>query len=323
MKINPILSKELKLNARTIKLPLVLMVYNLVLSCVAILSLSGIQSQYESGFTVEYGELIGIFQILGWIQCVLVCFMVPILTASSIAGERERQTLDIMLSTSIRPFQIVLGKLMASMCTVCILVISSIPILSTAFIFGGVDWKYMLYFLFIIISIGIYAGSAGIFFSTLVKKTPVAIGLTFLFLIFVIVGTMFILPMIDHLWRAFFYDSVNDGYIGTPPDIRWGSLVLLVNPMVLFFDFMEKSSGGAGVSALLPELFGVSVGGRIDTFAEQKWLAVSVIVQLFIAFCFLIISSWVLNPLRSRRPKKEKQYFKKKRRDRVKKEKNS
>lgn len=323
MKINPILSKELKLNARTIKLPLVLMVYNLVLSCVSILSLSGIQRQYESGFTVEYGELIGIFQVLGWIQCVLVCFMVPIFTASSITGERERQTLDIMLSTSIRPFQIVSGKLMASMCTVCILVISSIPILSTAFIFGGMDWEYMLYFLLLIIVIGIYAGSAGIFFSTLVKKTPVAIGLTFLFLIFVIVGTIFILPMIDHLWKAFFYDSVNNGYIGTPPDIRWGALGLLVNPMILFFDFMEKSSGGAGVSALLPELFGVSVGGRIDAFAEQSWLAVSIIVQLCIAFSFLIISSWILNPLRSGRRKKEKQNFKRKRRDTVKKGKNS
>ena len=304
MKINPILSKELKLNARTVKLPLILMLYNLVLSCVAILYLAGIQNQYESGYAIEYGDLLQIFKILGWIQCILVAFTIAVLTASSVAGEREKQTLDIMLTTAISPFKIVLGKLEAALGLVCILIISSLPILSISFIFGGMDWQYMLYFLLIIIVIGILVGSVGLFFSSMVKKTPVAIVLTFLLGIFIIGGTLGLLPIFDSFWRDFHYDNVNGGYLGTPPDIRWGALLLLMNPGTLIFDFMQKSSGAAGIEEILPSLFHVAYNGRLCTFAEQWWIPASIVVQLGIASLFLLGASWAIDPLRHGKRKK-------------------
>lgn len=304
MWMNPILRNELKLNARTLRLPLVLMLYNLVLSCVAILSIASLRNQYEAGYPIQYEDIMEIFKILGWIQCILVCFMVPILTASAIAGEREKQTLDIMLTTSIRPFRIVLGKLLASMCTVCILVISSIPILSVAFLFGGMDWKDMLKFLLVIIAISIFVGSIGIFFSSLVKKTPIAIVLSFAVLGIFVFGTIFFFQIIDHIYRTLSYDVMSNDM--KQLDISGTSLFMLMNPIIFFFDFMEKSAGGVGIAENLTTWFRVSSTGSLYEFAEKWWMPVSLLVQVGLAIFFLIGASLLINPLKFQRKGKRK-----------------
>ncbi len=302
MQMNPILRNELKLHARTVRLPIILMIYNLVLSCVAVLFMASIQNQYQSGYPIQYDELMEIFTILGWIQCVLVCFMVPILTASAIAGEREKQTLDIMLTTSISPFSIILGKLVAAMCTVCILVLSSVPILSISFLFGGMSWKDMIAFLFVVIAIGVFVGSIGLFFSSLVKKTPVAIVLTFLVLGIVIIGTVAFFPIANAIYETITYDRIE----GTMKSLEfgWASLLMIVNPVVLFLDFMEKSSGRIGVANYFNSWFGVASSSDIYTFAEHWWIVVSLLIQIGLALLFLMGAAFFINPLKGKKRKK-------------------
>ena len=302
MQMNPILRNELKLHARTVRLPIILVIYNLVLSCVAVLFMASIQNQYQSGYPIQYDELMEIFTILGWIQCVLVCFMVPILTASAIAGEREKQTLDIMLTTSISPFSIILGKLVAAMCTVCILVLSSVPILSISFLFGGMSWKDMIAFLFVVIAIGVFVGSIGLFFSSLVKKTPVAIVLTFLVLGIVIIGTVAFFPIANAIYETITYDKIE----GTMKSLEfgWASLLMIVNPVVLFLDFMEKSSGRIGVANYFNSWFGVASSSDIYTFAEHWWIVVSLLIQIGLALLFLMGAAFFINPLKGKKRKK-------------------
>lgn len=302
MQMNPILRNELKLHARTVRLPIILVIYNLVLSCVAVLFMASIQNQYQSGYPIQYDELMEIFTILGWIQCVLVCFMVPILTASAIAGEREKQTLDIMLTTSISPFSIILGKLVAAMCTVCILVLSSVPILSISFLFGGMSWKDMIAFLFVVIAIGVFVGSIGLFFSSLVKKTPVAIVLTFLVLGIVIIGTIAFFPIANAIYETITYDRIE----GTMKSLEfgWASLLMIVNPVVLFLDFMEKSSGRIGVANYFNSWFGVASSSDIYTFAEHWWIVVSLLIQIGLALLFLMGAAFFINPLKGKKRKK-------------------
>lgn len=302
MQMNPILRNELKLHARTVRLPIILVIYNLVLSCVAVLLMASIQNQYQSGYPIQYDELMEIFTILGWIQCVLVCFMVPILTASAIAGEREKQTLDLMLTTSISPFSIILGKLVAAMCTVCILVLSSVPILSISFLFGGMSWKDMIAFLFVVIAIGVFVGSIGLFFSSLVKKTPVAIVLTFLVLGIVMIGTVAFFPIANAIYETITYDKIE----GTMKSLEfgWASLLMIVNPVVLFLDFMEKSSGRIGVANYFNSWFGVASSSDIYTFAEHWWIVVSLLIQIGLALLFLMGAAFFINPLKGKKRKK-------------------
>ena len=296
--MNPILRNELKLNGRTIRVPIILMLYNLVLSCVAVLSIASMHNEFEAGYIIRYTDLIQIFKILGWIQLILVCLTVPVLTASSIAGEREKQTLDIMLTTSVRPFDIVFGKLMGSICTVCLLVVSSIPILSMAFVFGGMDWNDIIYFILIIISISIFVGSIGIFFSSLVKKTPTAIVLTVLFLGILVIGTVLFFPIIQSIYETVTYNA-NTNSVGKL-DISSGGILMICNPIILFYDFMEKSMGAEGVTNYLSSLFDVQTTSLLYTFAQEWWIVASLIVQLGCSLLLLVGASFFLHPLKRR-----------------------
>ena len=134
LKMNPILKKELVVSSRSIKMSMALM-------CVCgMLTLIVIAVLFSSGsfrYSYDYSSLIMLFPVLGIAECALISFMVPIITASSISGERERQTLDILLTTPISTFSIAMGKLNSAMAVVLMYVVTSIPFISIAFVLGG------------------------------------------------------------------------------------------------------------------------------------------------------------------------------------------
>jgi ABC-type transport system involved in multi-copper enzyme maturation permease subunit len=56
--------------------------------------------------------------LVGWYFCYVVLFNVlvgPVFSAGSVTGERERQTLDLLLTTIITPWQILSGKLISGL----------------------------------------------------------------------------------------------------------------------------------------------------------------------------------------------------------------
>ncbi|MFQ9208670.1 MAG: ABC transporter permease [Clostridium fessum] len=61
----------------------------------------------------------------------------PALTASSISGERERQTLELMLTTTMEPRDMVLGKLASSLVTMLVLAVSALPVQALVFVYGA------------------------------------------------------------------------------------------------------------------------------------------------------------------------------------------
>src|SRR5205085_1190966 len=64
------------------------------------------------------------------IQYGAVYLLVPLFVAPVIAAERERKTLDLVLTTSLRDRQIVLGKLASRLAVVALLVLAGLPLLS-------------------------------------------------------------------------------------------------------------------------------------------------------------------------------------------------
>ena len=53
----------------------------------------------------------------------LICLLAPALTADLISGERERQTLDLLLVTPLSRRQIVVGKLVAALGSLMLLIV--------------------------------------------------------------------------------------------------------------------------------------------------------------------------------------------------------
>ena len=73
------------------------------------------------------------------IEVVLLCLFVPSAAGGSIAGERERQTLDILLSSRMTVREIVTGKLLSCISMAMLLVVTSIPILAVTSMYGGMQ----------------------------------------------------------------------------------------------------------------------------------------------------------------------------------------
>jgi ABC-type Na+ efflux pump permease subunit len=72
-------------------------------------------------------------------QIAVVVLLTPAFTASAIAEEKERKTLEFLLATDLRNREIVLSKLASRYCNLALLVMTGLPILSLTQFMGGVD----------------------------------------------------------------------------------------------------------------------------------------------------------------------------------------
>src|SRR5579884_1675918 len=79
-----------------------------------------------------------IFDTLAGFQLALLVFLVPAFSSGLIAGERERQTFDLLLCTGLSAISIVAGKFVATLGFVLLLLWASVPVFSLVFLFGGV-----------------------------------------------------------------------------------------------------------------------------------------------------------------------------------------
>ena len=300
MRLNPILKKELQLGSRSVKLPLALMLYNVVLSIIVVSVLAGISFSSLDGGGVNFKILITLFPIITWVQCLFILLIIPIITAGSIAGERERQTLDIMLTTPVSLKRIVRGKLMASISTILMFVISSVPVMAMAFFLGGMNWFALLGFIGIIIVISINVGSIGIFCSSLFKKTILSIVVTFIIEAAILIAPLMLTGIVvtgmSIVQNVASNGYVTDYYYGMAPFLMIGS------PIVMFFDYIQYVMQ----YPTLGELFGKSTKtfGVVLPVISKVWVPIAVVVNLAISWLFLKLAEMKLNPLKKSRKEK-------------------
>lgn len=297
MRTNPIIKKELMLGARSIKLPIALMFYSGTMAAISMLILMSSThfSEIESGYywgrnLVDFDGLVTGFIALAIIQLVMICIIIPELTASSIAGERERQTLDIMLTAPISPFSIVMGKLGASICNVFLFVVSSLPAMAIPFLYGGIQWGYLGVFMIAMMCIAFFTGAIGVWCSSVYKKTIVAIIMT------MVVEVLFYVGTISVVIAAYYYKYTQimqtGGVIGISGiQLGWIPVVLLLNPAIGFVDAIYGSCSG---ESIIRGLFGGSFFGRMNIASGMEkllpywsWLSMGMAVLMGFGFVFL------------------------------------
>lgn len=308
LRLDPILKKELKLGSRSIKLPLSVMFYDIVLSIVAVLTI--FVASFANGIFggVDFSVFLSIYQIIGWTQLGIVLLIIPILSAGTISGEREKQTLEIMLTTPKKPLSIIWGKLMASLSQYMIFIISSIPIMAIAFVLGGLNWFALLGYIFMMVVLAIFVGSIGVFCSSAFKKTIVSIVMTFLleFALLVLPIVLFfgIVGVGAAIYESLYYSYNNLNL--TMPDLNFGitPLIMIGNPLTGFYDYMMRSMSLD--SANLAELFKeADVFGVIMPVIAHAWIPLNVIACGGISYFFLRMAARKLNPIKKQKKKKK------------------
>lgn len=293
VRLNPVYKKELKLSVRTMKMALIILFYNGLLAAIGLLSFYLTFSARSTYGNINYSDALSIYMVIAVIEIGLVLFVVPAFTAGSISGEREKQTLEILLTTRLKPIQIVIGKLASSISTILLLVFSSLPILSIVFTVGGIGLKDLVQLLFLTAILAIFIGSMGIFFSTLFKRTIPATVFTYGGVIFFTIGTFFIVGVL-YLLAA---NAANQSYMSAvayqAPDIRNAVLILLFNPIFMVMDMMTTQYG---VSNFITTVVGEF--GTCSSFFLKNWFWCSVAAQMVASVCFVLGAARLLNPLK-------------------------
>ena len=123
------------------------------------------------------------------VETVLVIVLAPAFTTGAISLERERQTLDLLVTTPLSSLGLVIGKLGSALAYVFLLIFASLPMAAVVFLFGGVgpDDLIRAYVLLVCFAVGF--GAIGLFISALVKRTQVATVLTYLTILALTAGT--------------------------------------------------------------------------------------------------------------------------------------
>ncbi|MFH1268592.1 MAG: ABC transporter permease [Planctomycetota bacterium] len=138
---NPVLQRELLVNLRMTRAFVLLFAYVGLLGTVVFVA----WPQEETLDLTENPEaakrLVNMF-FLG--QYMLMSLMAPSFAAGTMSGEKERKTYEMLLASPMRPGAIVLGKLLASLAHLAVLVLCSLPIVMLCVPLGGVHWSEVL-----------------------------------------------------------------------------------------------------------------------------------------------------------------------------------
>lgn len=288
MKGNPILKKELVLGSRSVKFPIALMCYSGCMALVALAFLALAGARYHG--SMDFELLTTVFLILAFLQLGLICIIIPVLTAGSIAGERERQTLDLLLTAPVKSVTIILGKLGSSMCNVLLFVISSLPAMSIAFLYGGIQWKFLFVFLVAIMVTAFFCGAVGVWCASLFKKTILSIIMTLVVEMVFFLGTVAIVAGIYSGKYSVMLNSsasVSGGVMTV--QMGWVPAVLYLNPAVGFVDAIMHTYTGIGfINQMLGSgLIGVVAPNLVSLSAHWYWISFIVTVALGVFFIFL------------------------------------
>ena len=87
----------------------------------------------------RFGALL--FQVLALVQLLLAVSFSALFGASGVAQEKDRRTLILLLLTNLTNSELVLGKLLAGLLNVLVLVAASLPLFMLTALFGGVAFE--------------------------------------------------------------------------------------------------------------------------------------------------------------------------------------
>ena len=107
--------------------------------CTAWLILAGTQVVQGVGEMARFGALL--FQILALVQLLLAVSFSALLAASGVTQEKDRRTLILLLLTNLTNCELVLGKLLAGLLSVLVLIAASLPLFMLTALFGGVAFE--------------------------------------------------------------------------------------------------------------------------------------------------------------------------------------
>ena len=204
---NPIFAFSAIRRMRSVRTPLLITLYSLLLAALAYFTVYG----RFMGATVTVGDMrasVDGYACIIILQFVLLVLVAPAMTAGSISGERERQTLDLLMVTNTGAVKLVTGKLLESFAFLALLVLCSLPMLSLVLLTGGATLAQVLVSVSFLLLVALLALSVGLFCSALFGRTVTSTVVSYLSVFSL--GALTLIPLWYDVKRiGDLYDAMN------------------------------------------------------------------------------------------------------------------
>lgn len=226
--LNPVLARELKQRMRGRHVWIVVTLYLGVLAVILRwVYVTAARDTFNGGIDLLASATAGraIFQWLLFFMLLLVCFIVPGLTAGAISGERERQTMVALQLTLLRPRSIVAGKLLASLAFVVLLIIASLPLVTVPFLVGGVALPEVVKGLWMVLATAVTLACLTLACSAVLRRTQAATVVAYGLTLGLVLGTLLVYGA-QQVPRQ----------VGTPRPKPW---ILALNPFAATADVVQ------------------------------------------------------------------------------------
>ncbi|MGB0596942.1 MAG: ABC transporter permease [Rubripirellula sp.] len=253
---NPVLQRELLVNLRTNRAFLLLGIYQLLLAAVVLVAWPSDQRLDLTTSPEAAKNLVNLF-FLG--QYVIASLMAPSFAAGAVTGEKERHTYEMLLASPLRPGAIVLGKMVASLTHLGMLILASLPIIVLCLPLGGVSvYEVLAAYLGLIVSVILF-GAIGVFCSSYFSRTSSSLVVSYLVILpLVIAGVLF--------WQTL----EGDGTLRL-------QIALLVVPAFLLSAVVLMCSAAAGRMLYPPDVG--SEGKEVIDLEREAEEAVGLVIQ--------------------------------------------
>ena len=192
---NPLAGKELLARMRGPRTFVVATLLLLPLAAVAggLYAMIAASSANDVSSSTPVGKLF--FAAVTAVELGLICLLAPALTADLISGERERRTLDLLLVTPLSRRQIVVGKLVAALGSLLLLIVLALPIQAIAVLIGGIGLEELAVGLLLLGLTATTYGCVGLFWSARLRTTRSAMLFSYVTTLFGIGGIPLVLVL--------------------------------------------------------------------------------------------------------------------------------
>jgi ABC-type transport system involved in multi-copper enzyme maturation permease subunit len=238
--VGPVFSREVATAPRNWRLYFLRAVYVaalLGLICTAWLIVFGSQPVRTLGDLSRFGS--AVFSLIAPVQLAIAMGFSALLTAAAVAQEKDRRTLDLLLMTRMTNSELVVGRLLASMLTVLVMVLASLPLLMLLTLLGGVSHQQVARVFGVTVIAALAAGSLGSMLALWREKTFQTLAITALALmLWLLVGEAIAAGVFGNSWAG-------------APAADWAEVV---SPVRAIFAAARPMVGVEPMLARIPEL---------------------------------------------------------------------
>jgi ABC-2 type transport system permease protein len=231
---------------------------------------------------VIYGGVLGVLTAL-------TLLIAPALASGVISSEREKQTMELLVTTPVSTLGLVVGKLVSSLAYLLLLIVASVPLMAIVFAFGGIAPEDVLRAYVVILALAFGTAAIGMFLSALIGRTQFATVVSYLVLFGLVVGTL-------ALHTYVLATSFRDDELRAPRE-RAPEALLWLNPLVTDVDLMCNAVPDTRVfCSYIAQVRGVEDDGR--SLPTDAFWPRSAAAFLVLGVVLTVLSTQLISPSR-------------------------